>query len=211
MSRAAEALHASRVVAILRGLGPHEAVAVARALYKGGIRCIEVTYPSPGALESVAAIARELPDVVPGMGTVLTPEEVERSVAAGAEFIVSPHTDPDVIRKTKELGRLAIPGAMTPTEAVTAVRAGADLVKIFPASAVTPAFFREMRGPFPEIRLLGTGGITVENADEFIRAGAYAVGLGGALVAKDLVARGDWDAIAERARTLVEKVQAALR
>lgn len=210
MSRVEEALASSRVVAIMRGLGPEDTIRVARALSRGGIRCIEVTFPSPGSLTSVAAIVKELPDMVCGMGTVLTPEEVDQSVAAGAEFIVAPNTDEAVIRRAKELGKLVAPGAMTPTEAWNAVRFGADIVKIFPASAVSPTFFREMKGPFPGIRLMATGGVSPANAAEFISKGAYAIGMGGFLVDKQLIAKGDFDQIEANARSLVASIQQVL-
>lgn len=209
MNRVELALQNAPIVAILRGLGPEEAVPLARALYQGGIGCIEVTFPSPGSLTSLAAIAKEMPDVVPGMGTVMTPEEVDQAVAAGAEFIVSPNTDPLVIRRTKELGKISMPGAMTPSEAVVAARAGADVIKIFPASCVSPNFFREMRGPLPQYKFMGTGGITVENADTFIKAGAYAIGMGGALVDKALIAARNFEQIEANARQLVARVKAA--
>ncbi|HEY8346596.1 MAG TPA: bifunctional 4-hydroxy-2-oxoglutarate aldolase/2-dehydro-3-deoxy-phosphogluconate aldolase [Symbiobacteriaceae bacterium] len=202
------AMEASGVVAILRGLEPDAAIQVARALHRGGISFIEITFPSPGSLDALRALA-ELPDVVPGMGTVMSPAEVDQVKAAGARFIVAPNTDRDVICRAKALGLFCAPGAMTPSEAVMARRWGADMVKIFPASVVTPTFFREMQGPCPDIPLMATGGITLDNAHEFIKAGARVVGLGGALANKKLIAQGRYDVLEEKARTLVARVRAA--
>ncbi|QUL98952.1 MAG: bifunctional 4-hydroxy-2-oxoglutarate aldolase/2-dehydro-3-deoxy-phosphogluconate aldolase [Candidatus Fermentithermobacillus carboniphilus] len=204
------ALSASRVVAIIRGLGPEQVRGVARALLNGGIRCIEVTLNSPGAIESIGIIASEFPEVVPGAGTVLEVEEVKEAVAIGARFIVSPNVDPRVIEETKALGRISIPGAMTPTEIVQALKAGADYVKIFPASVVGYKFFREMKGPFGDLKMVATGGITPDDAAEYIRNGSYAVGLGSSLVPKEAVLKGDYKVIENLARKLVESVRSAL-
>ncbi len=208
MTTVQAAMEKSGVVAILRGLEPDVAIQVAKALHRGGISFIEITFPSPGSLEALRAIAG-LPGVIAGMGTVMAPDEVDRAKEAGAQFIVAPNTDRDVIRRAKELGLFCAPGAMTPSEAVTARRWGADMVKIFPASVVTPAFFREMQGPCPDIPLMATGGITIDNAADFIKAGARVVGLGGALANKKLIAEGRYDLLEENARTLVARVQAA--
>lgn len=209
MSETLKALESSGVVAIMRGFDTETSVKVAHALYKGGVTCLEVTFPSPGALDSVRAIAEQLPDVTIGMGTVMTAEEVEQSAEAGAKFIVAPNTDEAVIKKSKELGLVCAPGAMTPTEAVAAHRYGADVVKIFPASVATPAFFREMKGPCPYIKFMATGGVTLENAEALIKGGAHMIGLGGALVDKKLIAEGRYDLLEERARQLVETVKNA--
>ncbi|HHW19140.1 MAG TPA: bifunctional 4-hydroxy-2-oxoglutarate aldolase/2-dehydro-3-deoxy-phosphogluconate aldolase [Firmicutes bacterium] len=204
------ALSAGRVVAIIRGLGPEQVRGVARALLNGGIRCIEVTLNSPGAIESIGIIASEFPEVVPGAGTVLEVEEVKEAVARGARFIVSPNVDPRVIEETKALGRISIPGAMTPTEIVQALKAGADYVKIFPASVVGYKFFREMKGPFKDLKMVATGGITPDDAAEYIRNGSYAVGLGSSLVPKEAVLKGDYKVIENLARKLVESVRSVL-
>lgn len=204
------ALTVGRVMAIIRGLGPEEVRGVARALLNGGIRCIEVTLNSPGAIESIGIIASEFPEVVPGAGTVLEVEEVKEAVARGARFIVSPNVDPRVIEETKALGRISIPGAMTPTEIVQALKAGADYVKIFPASVVGYKFFREMKGPFKDLKMVATGGITPDDAAEYIRNGSYAVGLGSSLVPKEAVLKGDYNIIENLARKLVESVRSVL-
>jgi len=210
LDRAETALEASRVVAILRGLKREQTIRVGQALAAAGIALIEVTLNSPDALQCITTLATELANVVVGAGTVMTASEVAQSVDSGAEFIVSPHVDIEVIQATKKLGKVSVPGSMTPTEAVNAYRAGADVVKIFPASVVGTNFYREMKGPLPYIRLMATGGITLANAHDFIKAGAYSVALGSALTPKDLIAAGKYSEIAGEASVLMSRVKAAL-
>lgn len=205
-----ETLDATRAVAIIRGLAPDKMRRVARALLNGGVKLIEVTLNSPGALESIQIIAREFPEVVAGAGTVLSPDEVKKAVDCGARFIVSPNTDPAVVEATKKMGCVSMPGAMTPSEVVQAVRAGADVVKIFPASVVGYKFFRELKGPLPQVKTIATGGVNPADAGEFIKAGAYAVGLGSSLVRKDAVEAGAFETIEALARQLGESIALAL-
>lgn len=171
-----------RVVAILRGIDAAHILPIAEALHAGGIRLLEITLNSRDALNAIKEVAGQWGDrLVVGAGTVLSPEEAEAAVAAGAQFILSPSLDIPTIQKTKELGALSIPGAFTATEIVTAWRSGADLVKVFPAS-VGPAYFRDLRGPLPHIPLMPTGGVNLENIRQFQKAGAAAFGIGSALV-----------------------------
>ena len=171
-----------RVVAILRGCDPAHILPIVEALYAGGIRLLEITLNSRDALSAISEVGRKWGDrLVVGAGTVLSPEEAESAVAAGARFILSPSLDIPTIRKTKELGALSIPGAFTATEILTAWRNGADMVKVFPAS-VGPAYFRDLRGPLPHIPLMPTGGVNLENIRQFQKAGAAAFGIGSALV-----------------------------
>ncbi|GIW19737.1 MAG: hypothetical protein KatS3mg065_0033 [Chloroflexota bacterium] len=169
-----------RVIAIARRLDPGTLPAIAEALAAKGIRAFEVTLNSPGAVESIRLLASGgLGDrLLVGAGTVLTIEEAEAALEAGARFLVTPHLDVALVRWAAERGVPILPGAFTPTEILTAWRAGAAAVKLFPASVAGPTFIRDFRGPFPEIPIVPTGGVTVENAAEFLRAGAVAVGLG---------------------------------
>lgn len=190
-----EAITGPGVVAIGRGLGPDRLDRLADALLRGGIRTFEITLTSADAIASIARLAEAFTDrgLLVGAGTVLDVAGAEAAVAAGAGFIVSPHTDPEIVRWAVARGIPVFPGAMTPTEIHVAWAAGASAVKLFPASAVGPSFVRELRGPFRDIPLLPTGGLTTATLGEFIAAGAVAVGLGGGLIgdgtAADVTAR----------------------
>ena len=142
-----------------------------------------------------------------GVGTVLDPETARAAILAGAEYIVAPTVNLDVIRMAKRYGKVACPGAFTPTEILTAWDAGADLVKVFPASVGGPAYFKAIKGPLPQIRLMPTGGVSIETAAAFIQAGASAVAAGGKLVDKQAIADGNWDVITETARKMIEEVR----
>ena len=198
------------VVAIARHLDASRGLAVAEALATGGIRAFELTLNAPEseALRALEAVARRGPalGIEIGAGTVLSVESAARAVDAGASFLVMPHLDPDLVAWAAERGIPALPGCATPTEILAAWRAGAAAVKLFPASVAGPGFVRELRGPFPEIPLLPTGGVTLESAPAFIAAGAVAVGLGGWLI-------GDADppGVGDRARLIVAAVAAARR
>ena len=171
-----------RIVAILRGCDPEHVLPIGEALYAGGIRLLEITLNSPGAFEAIEAAAATLGDrMVIGAGTVLEAAEATSAIAAGAKFILSPSLDAAVIRRTIDLGAVSIPGAFTPTEIFEAWRKGAHLVKVFPAS-IGPAWFRDIRGPLPQIPLMATGGVSVSNIRDFDKAGAVAFGIGSSLV-----------------------------
>lgn len=204
-----EAIGASGIVLVIRGLEPSLARRTAQALYDVGIRAIEVTVDTPGALETIAALAAEMPgDTVVGAGTVLDASTAAMAVHAGARFLFAPNLNTEVIRTANRYGRLAIPGVMTPTEMVQAAEAGAPAVKLFPASVVGPDFIKQVRSPLPHIPIIPTGGINEENVAEFMKAGAFAVGVGAGLL-KDDPQRGRWDALQERAARLVERVAQA--
>lgn len=178
-------LISGRVVAIGRRLDPALVDGVGEALLAAGIGCFEITLnePEADALGSIAALARRFTGRMEiGAGTVLTIEAARRALDAGATFLVSPHTDEDLVSWAATNGVPAFPGALTPTEVVRAWNAGAAGVKLFPASAVGPAFIRELRGPLPGIPIVPTGGVSAENVGDFIRSGAAAVGLGSWLI-----------------------------
>jgi 2-dehydro-3-deoxyphosphogalactonate aldolase len=182
LDRAFEALP---LVAILRGVQPHEVEAIARAVYDEGFRIIEVPLNSPRALDSIRLLSRSLPaDAVLGAGTVLSVNAVDEVQAAGGRIIVMPHADVEVIRAAKANSMACVPGVATPTEAFAALHAGADALKLFPAELITPAIMKAMRAVLPkETRLLPVGGVTPDNMEPFREAGAAGFGLGSALYA----------------------------
>ncbi|HEX6971599.1 MAG TPA: bifunctional 4-hydroxy-2-oxoglutarate aldolase/2-dehydro-3-deoxy-phosphogluconate aldolase [Limnochordia bacterium] len=200
----------SGVIAVLRGLERAQLIPCARALRAGGIGVLEITLDTPGAIEMVELLRSELDgEAIVGAGTVLDGSAAQAAIAAGAEFIFSPVVDVDVIRIALRYGKVAVPGAMTPTEILTAASAGAQAVKLFPAGVLGPEYLRQVRAPLPQVPLVPTGGIDAENAGAFIRAGALAVGVGGRLVDRSAVARGEWEVLTARAERLVGAVAAA--
>ena len=201
-------LLASKAVAVIRMADAAKLAKAAAALRKGGVTALEVTMTVPGAVEIIRAMARDKePGVLIGAGTVLAAGTAADVIAAGADFVVSPITDGDMITACREAEVLVVPGAFSPTEIVAAWRAGADIVKVFPATSLGPQFFRDLRGPLPHVRLMPTGGVTLENAREFLEAGACCVGIGTALLDKRMIEAGDWEALASRARRLVESLR----
>jgi 2-dehydro-3-deoxyphosphogluconate aldolase/(4S)-4-hydroxy-2-oxoglutarate aldolase len=177
-------LQAAPVVAILRR--PRvDAELCARILLEAGVRFIEITTDSPGCLSFLESGARKLKTAMFGAGTVTTPELAEKAIRAGAHFLVTPNYNPEVIGIARAHQIPIFPGAMTPTEIFSAYQAGAAAIKVFPAATLGSAYFKEIRGPFPEIPLVATGGITVDNAPDFFAAGATALGVGSSLNLKD--------------------------
>jgi 2-dehydro-3-deoxyphosphogluconate aldolase/(4S)-4-hydroxy-2-oxoglutarate aldolase len=197
-------LAATRVVAILRAENADRAEAVVDVLVEAGVRSLELTLTTRGALEVVERLAKRVPsDVEIGVGTVLTAEEVDRSVDAGATFVVSPSVDQEVIAAALRRGVASYPGAFTPTEIVAAWKAGASAVKLFPAGSLGPGYLKAVRGPFPDIPVVPTGGVGADDIGPWLAAGALAVGMGGPLIGDALAADGDLDALAERATAAV--------
>jgi 2-dehydro-3-deoxyphosphogluconate aldolase/(4S)-4-hydroxy-2-oxoglutarate aldolase len=194
------------VIAIGRGIDPDAAVRIGEGLRAGGVGALEVTMGSDGALTAIERLAARFGenDFVIGAGTVLDVSSAAAAVGAGATFLVMPVTDPVLIGWAAARAVPTFPGAMTPSEALAGWTAGASAIKVFPASVVGPAFVRELRGPFPEIPLVPTGGLTVGNVPEFIAAGAVAVGLGSWLTGE-----GDPERIAQRGRQVVAAIRAA--
>lgn len=202
-----------KIVAIIRGVSSENIVPVGEALYRGGIRFMEVTFnaaslqASEDTLESIRRLREHMvPDMHIGAGTVLTVIQAELACDAGAEFIISPDTNPEVIRRTKELALLSMPGALTPTEVQTAWTAGADVIKIFPASAVGPGYFKALQAPLSQVKLAAVGGVDDTNIRSFCKAGAAAFGIGGSLVSSDRVSRKAWDEIETAARLYVTEI-----
>ena len=172
------------LIPVLRAKNTTQALAVVQAMIAGGVTVVEVTMTCPNAEEILRTLKQEHGGkLLLGSGTVTTAKEAEATIAAGAEFVVSPSLHPDVIAATKAAGKLSIPGALTPTEAITAHRAGADYVKIFPCSAVGGApYLKALLAPFPFLKLIPTGGVTLQTAESFLKAGARALGVGSDLV-----------------------------
>lgn len=198
------------IVAVVRAPDPGGLVEVIRALAAGGVTVAEVTLTVPDALDVVRAAKKALGDgVLLGAGTVLDPETCRAALLAGAEFIVSPTLNLDVIRVCRRYDRLVMPGAFTPTEVLAAWEAGADIVKVFPADVVGPAFFKALRGPLPQVRLMPTGGVDLSTAADFLKAGACCLGVGGQLVDPKLVAAREFDKLRDLAARYVEVVRKA--
>jgi 2-dehydro-3-deoxyphosphogluconate aldolase/(4S)-4-hydroxy-2-oxoglutarate aldolase len=205
-----ERLHRHCVVAIIRCDSSEPLIHVVSALQEGGITTIEITLTTPGAIELIREIdARFGAQVVVGAGTVMDVEQAGRAIEAGAEFIVGPTFNPQVVAHCNKENVVVIPGALTPTEIQTAWRAGADIVKIFPASIGGPGYFRDLKGPLPGIRMMPTGGVDTQTAPQFLAAGAFAVGVGGAVVGSDLIRDGKFDEIKSRSRKFVFAIESA--
>jgi 2-dehydro-3-deoxyphosphogluconate aldolase/(4S)-4-hydroxy-2-oxoglutarate aldolase len=205
-----EAIGTPGVIAVVRLDDASQLRPVVDALAAGDVRAIEVTLTMTGALDALAALsAARGEQLVVGAGTVLDAETARLAILAGARFVVAPTFSASVVEMCHRYDVVAMPGALSPTEALTAWQAGADLVKVFPAGTLGPGYLKELKGPLPQLRLVPTGGVTVDNAAAFIEAGAIAVGVGGALVARDAVARREFGRLTDYARRLTTAVRAA--
>lgn len=198
------------VIAVVRLADLTEAVAVAQALIAGGVRAVEFTFTNRDAAKAISAAAAAVgDDGYIGAGSVLDPETARAAILAGARYIVTPTTNPATIELCNRYGVDALVGALTPTEMLTAAEAGAAYVKVFPASLGGPRYLKDVLGPLPQLRLIPTGGVSVDNAADFIVAGAVAVAMGSNLVDEATVAAKRWDVITERARAISAAVAAA--
>jgi 2-dehydro-3-deoxyphosphogluconate aldolase/(4S)-4-hydroxy-2-oxoglutarate aldolase len=198
------------IVAVVRCPDSQQLVEVCRALADGGVTVVEITMSVPNALEVLRDVRRALADrLLLGAGTVLDGETARAVLLAGAEYVVAPTVNLEVIRLCQRYDKLVMPGAFTPTEILSAWEAGADIVKVFPAEVVGPAFFKALRGPLPHIRLMPTGGVDLTTAAAFLKAGACCLGIGGQLVEPRAVAEGNFDRIRELARQYVAVVKQA--
>ena len=194
------------LVPVLRAKSTAQANAVVQAMIAGGVTIVEVTMTCPDAIEILTGLKKEYGSrLLLGSGTVTTAKEAEDTIAAGAEFVVSPSLHPEVIAATRAAGKLSIPGALTPTEVITAHRAGADYVKIFPCSAMGGAsYLKALLAPFPHLKLIPTGGVTVKTAEDFLRAGARALGVGSDLVNLTAIDEGKPEVITEAAKAYLQ-------
>jgi 2-dehydro-3-deoxyphosphogluconate aldolase/(4S)-4-hydroxy-2-oxoglutarate aldolase len=203
-------IEAAGVVAVVRLKDATAGREVAEALAAGGVSAIEITMTVPGAVALIEKLAQTTPShILIGAGTVVDATTARDVIAAGARFVVSPILKLEVIAACHSHDVPAMPGCFTPTEIATAWEAGADIVKVFPATTLGPAFFKDVRGPLPHVRLMPTGGVTRENAGAWIRAGAVAIGVGTALVDPVAVAERRFDVITDNARHFVKAVQDA--
>lgn len=196
-------LKAQKVIALIRADNAESLLDCARALQAGGLGAIELTMTTPGAIDLVAKVSKELPDALIGLGTVLDAETARAGIAAGAKFLVTPAVRPAVIAVCKELGVPILSGALTPTEACQAWDAGADVIKIFPAEFFGPAYIKSLKAPFPKMEFLPTGGVTPQTVGDFLKAGAWATAAGSALVSPAALKARDWATITARAKEFV--------
>ncbi len=196
------------IVPVIRASSPQEARMAAEAVWRGGITIVEITMTVPGAIDVIRDLTRTTPEVVVGAGTVISVDLARACLDAGAEFLVSPGLDLPTVEFAARQGKLMIAGALTPTEVLTAWKAGADFVKIFPCAQVGGAkYIKALKGPLPQIPLIPTGGVNLETAAEFLLAGAAALGVGGELVSPSALKSGNLSVIIEAARRYVEIVR----
>ena len=204
-----ERVHRGGIVAVIRAASGELLCDVAEALLAGGVEVMEVTFTVPRAHKVLEQVTERLGDkILLGAGTVLDAETARLALLSGAEFIVSPTLNLDVIRLCRRYDKLVMPGAFSPTEILSAWEAGADIVKVFPSDVTGPAYLKALAGPLPQIRLMPTGGVTLETAPAFLRSGAYALGVGSSLVDPKAVAAGQLQPIEKLARQFVEVVRA---
>ena len=202
----AQILERVGLIPVLRAKSPRQAHAVVEAMIAGGVTVVEVTMTVPGAVDLLKELKQEHGStLLLGSGTVTSASQAEATIEAGAEFVVSPSLHPDVIRVTKNSGKLSVPGALTPTEVITAWEAGADYVKIFPCSAVGGApYLKALLAPFPFLKLIPTGGVTLQTAESFLKAGARALGVGSDLVNLAAIDEGKPEIITEAAKAYLQ-------
>ncbi len=196
---------------VVRASSPAQAIAAADAVCAGGIPVVEITMTVPGAIEVIAQLVDTIGEnVLVGAGTVLDAETAQRCIEAGAQFLVSPGLDFETVQLANRAGKLIMAGALTPTEVITAWRAGADFVKIFPCGNVGgPKYIKALKGPLPQVPMVPTGGVNLQTAAEFINAGAAALGIGGELVSSAALKSGDYAAITATAKQFVNIVREA--
>jgi 2-dehydro-3-deoxyphosphogluconate aldolase/(4S)-4-hydroxy-2-oxoglutarate aldolase len=197
----------TKVIAVIRMPDSRRVAGVVEAIRKGGIRAIEITMTTPSALTIIAEMVAAKPTgTLVGAGTVLDAQTAKRVIEEGADFVVSPVTNSDMIAACKRTDTFIAPGALTPNEILAAWEKGADVVKVFPATSVGPKYFKDLRGPLPQVRLMPTGGVNIENAKDFIRSGACCVAIGTSLLDRLLIDAEDWNGLTEKAKALMESL-----
>lgn len=198
------------IVAVVRHIPQDKIPDMAEALITSGITALEVTVDSENAFTIIESLAKRYKGrAMIGAGTVLDGMSAQTAISKGAEFVISPHFNPEVVKTTLRYGKVAIPGVMTPTEMMSAIECGADIVKVFPATTLGVQFIKDIKGPFPQIPIIPTGGITVKNIGSFIQAGVEAVGIGGSLLPKQAMVENDFDLIQSIANQFVKEVRKA--
>ena len=200
----------SGIVAVIRLKEKEKLLDIINSLSRGGISAMEITMTTPHAVEIIKDFSQQIGDnFILGAGTVLDSETARAVILAGAQFVVSPVTNLDMIKTVHRYDKAVFPGAFTPTEILNAWENGADIVKVFPATALGPQFFKDVQGPLPHVRLTPTGGVSLENAGEFISCGASCLGVGTALLNKKMIENSDWNALTENTKKFVGEVQKA--
>ena len=203
-------MSACGVVAVIRAPSKDVLVDITRALLAGGVISIEVTMSTPDAIRGIEMLAKQFAsDALVGVGTVLDSKIAQDAINAGAQFVVSPAFDAEVVKTVNRGNTICIPGAFTPTEILHAHRNGADVVKVFPSTALGPGFFKDILAPLPFLKLTPTGGVDAKNAGAWIKAGAMCVGAGSSLVTKDAMSKGDWNSITTNAKEFIRVIQDA--
>lgn len=196
------------VIAVIRLSDPSIMEPLSKALVSGGVKCIEITMTTPNALEIIKDLSlRFNGEILIGAGTVLNAKMAKDVIEAGAEFVVSPVMRPEIIEVTHQYDKAMVSGAFTPTEILEAWETGADVVKVFPATALGPKYFKDVHGPLPQVKLTPTGGVNIDNTAEFIKAGAVCIGVGSALLNKKMIAEKDWEGIEKLAKAFCEQVK----
>lgn len=198
------------ILAVIRGPSQELTLKMVKSLVKGGVTGIEITFTTPNALKVVQALDKEFAkDIVLGMGTLTEAEQAENAKDAGATFLVSPHTEEELAKAMVKTGLPVMMGALSPSEVMKAWSLGSDVIKIFPGSLGGPGFMKSLKGPFPDIPMMPTGGVSEKNLGDWFRAGAFAVGAGSNLCPKELALAGDFDRITKIAEGYISAVQAA--
>lgn len=204
----------NKIIVIVRGIKKEHIIPLAEAMYNGGIRLIECTYDASGRVsdEQTASYIKMLAEhfgdkMAVGAGTVLTEKQVELTCAAGGSFIISPDVNAAVIKKTKSLGLISMPGALTPSEVTEAHRAGADFVKLFPLDAFGPSYIKALKAPLSHIKFLAVGGINADNMNDYLAAGAVGVGVGSGIVNKAVIEAGDFDTVTALAKKYTANIK----
>jgi len=203
-----------KIIVIVRGVEKNKLLPLTEAMYAGGIRLLEITYSATGSpsdaetAECIHTLCRHWGDrMFIGAGTVLTPEQVKMTAEAGGRFIISPDTNPEVIKSTVELGMVSIPGALTPTEIALAIRLGADFAKLFPVCSMGTEYVKAVKAPLSHAKLLAVGGVSEENIRDYLKAGVSGFGLGSNIIDKKMIAAGDWSGITALAKRFVDLVR----
>ena len=213
MNNVIESIKKNKIIVIVRGVAKDKIIPLAEAMYNGGIRLIECTYQANGSIsdeeiaDNIRMLAEHFGDkMYVGAGTVLTKKQVQLTKQAGGKFIISPDANEEVIKYTKEIGLISMPGALTPTEIATAKRAGADFVKVFPIDVYGPSYLKAVKAPLSNVELLAVGGINKDNLNDYLSAGAIGVGVGTGIVNKGMIESEDYDGITRLAEEFTKNI-----